>query len=235
MGFWVARFTFVVQIPEPMSICRFTLLFSAIVLISCTDEKTRAVNQEKDAKKKEAVFASINNHWRFNTTPQNATSQSLVADWAAWRNLLTEMSQKPQSSIGAFQKKAKTLSEKVKELPNSIPAKYNKPEVRARIAVLATKINSLNLFINLDDIPAEKVNLLISDINVEMSGFQSQLNEIVRKAAIPKEQGEADMIRMLDTSRAVPTMPQTPQIKQNTPKRPSRNGLGDREEMLSPN
>jgi hypothetical protein len=31
------------------------------------------------------------------------------------------------------------------------------------------------------------------------------LDEIVRKSTIPLEDGESDMIQMLDTSRAIPT------------------------------
>ncbi|RZJ68477.1 MAG: hypothetical protein EOO50_01410 [Flavobacterium sp.] len=211
-----------------------TLFFAAIVLISCTDEKGRAIAQAKDAKKKEKVFESINSHWKFNTAPTNATSQDLVKNWADWRNLLHEMSQKPQSSISAFQKKAKILSQRVADLPKRIPFQYNKPEVKARIAVLTTKINSLNLYINLDDIPAEKVNTLVTDINLEMQGFQNQLGEIVRKSAIPKEQGEADMIRMLDTSRAVPTNPSAENKPMMPPREvPRRNGgLLSREHKL---
>jgi hypothetical protein len=71
--------------------------------------------------------------------------------------------------------------------------------------VLVTKVNSVNLFINLQDIPDEKVVAIISDINVELASLYGQLDEIVRKSDIPKEQGEADMIRMLDTARAIPT------------------------------
>jgi len=33
------------------------------------------------------------------------------------------------------------------------------------------------------------------------------MDEIVRKNAIPKEEGESDMIQMLDASRAIPTVP----------------------------
>lgn len=210
----------------------FTFLFAVIVLISCTDEKGRAIAQAKDAKKKEKVFESISKNWKFNTSPINATSQDLVKTWADWRNLLHEMSQKPQSSIGAFQKKAKTLSLRVASLPKRIPYQYNKPEIKARIAVLTTKINSLNLYINLDDIPADKVNAIVSDINTEIQGFQNQLDEIVRKSAIPKEQGESDMIKMLDTSRAVPTNPDTKPTMplRDTPKR--KGGLLQREQQL---
>jgi len=181
-----------------------SLLLIGFLLISCTDEDKRAAEQIKDKKKKEKVFESISKSWNFNANPTNASSEKLVATWPAWRNLLRELSQKPQSSISAFQKKAKILSDRVLELPNGIPAKYNKPQVKARIAVLTTKINSINLFINLDDIPAEKVIALVADINIELQGLQTQLDEIDRKAVIPKEQGEADMIRMLDTARAIP-------------------------------
>jgi len=182
----------------------FSFLFIGILLMSCTDEDKRAAEQVKEQQKKQKVFESINNNWRFNTNPTNPTSEKLIATWTAWRDLLREMSQKPQSSISAFQKKAKILSDRVLELPKNIPIAYNKPQVKSRIAVLATKINSINLFINLDDIPAQKVNALVADINLELHGLQNQLDKIDRKAAVPKEQGEADMIRMLDTARAIP-------------------------------
>jgi hypothetical protein len=82
---------------------------------------------------------------------------------------------------------------------------YNKPEVKSRIAVLICKINSLNLFINLDEIPDDKVVALIIEINIELISLQKQLDEIVRKSTIPREEGESDLIQMLDTSRAIPT------------------------------
>ena len=102
-------------------------------------------------------------------------------------------------------KLAKELSKKVLELNNNIPMAYNKPEIKSRIAVLICKINSLNLFINLDEIPDDKVVALIIEINIELISLQKQLDEIVRKSTIPREEGESDLIQMLDTSRAIPT------------------------------
>jgi len=90
-------------------------------------------------------------------------------------------------------------------LNNNIPMAYNKPEIKSRIAVLICKINSLNLYINLDEIPDDKVVALIIEINIELISLQKQLDEIVRKSTIPKEEGESDLIQMLDTSRAIPT------------------------------
>jgi hypothetical protein len=63
----------------------------------------------------------------------------------------------------------------------------------------------LNLYINLHQIPDQKVIRLIQDINQEINSLYYQMEEIVRKGNIPAEEGESDMIRMLDTTRAIPS------------------------------
>ncbi len=179
-----------------------------MTLLSCSDDsEKRAIENARDVKKKEVVFTNIDKAWKFNTQPINGTTEALAVSWNEWRVFLNELSQKPQSTIGAFRKKAKTLSLKVLDLNNNIPITYSKPEVKSRIAVLTSKINSLNLYINLADIPDQKVTALIVEINIELASLQRQIGEIVRKNQIPKEEGELDMIRLLDTTRAVPTKP----------------------------
>ena len=185
---------------------RFVLFIVVFIsIIACSDESKRQAEIERDQKKKEDVYNTIQKAWQFDAQPLNATSQSLVSDWTEWRDLLNELSQKPQSSIGAFRKKSKTLSQKVDSLASKIPIKYSKPEVKSRISVLTTKINSLDLYMNLDAIPADKVVLSIKGVNDELRSLQMQLDEIVKKSLIPLEEGESDMIKMLDTTRAIPT------------------------------
>ncbi|HEX8563858.1 MAG TPA: hypothetical protein VF676_12855 [Flavobacterium sp.] len=186
----------------------FLLLFC--VLFSCQDdEPQREAEKVRDQKKKELVFASISKSWMFRTNPINAASQAMVSSWPAWRDFLRELGQKPQSSIGAFQKKARILSTRAAELPKQIPSRYDRPEMRSRISVLITKINELNLYINLNQIPDQKVVAIIASINAELTSLQLQMDEIERRSRIPIEEGESEMIRMLDTSRAVPTKPKT--------------------------
>ncbi len=185
----------------------YCLLFALVALGSCQDENTQRQAALKDAQKKEQIFANINKGWNFAAPSLNPKTQSMVSNWAELRIFLLELNQKPQSTIGAFQKKAKVLSTKAKELNNNIPPAFSKPEIKSRIAVLTTKINSINLFINLSEIPDQKIVTLVSDVNTELSALYRQMDEIVRKNDIPKEQGEADMIKMLDTTRAIPTTP----------------------------
>lgn len=186
---------------------RFFYIFLFIIALqSCAnDDEKRNLENARDLKKKETVFAVVEKAWNFNTQPVNPTAASMASSWSEWRVFLSELSQKPTSTIGAFRKKAKTLSVKVGDLNNNIPAAFDKPEIKSRISVLTTKINSLNLFVNLDAIPEKKVVALISDINVELNSLQMQMGEVTRKSLIPKEAGELDMIRMLDTARAVPS------------------------------
>jgi hypothetical protein len=182
--------------------CLFLVLF---LTLSCQENKEqRLVENAKNAKKQEIIFDNINKGWNFNAKPINPASQGLIGMWKEWRIFLSELNQKPKSTIGAFQKKAKELSKKAADLNNNIPIAYNKPEVKSRIAVLISKVNALNLFINLDEIPYQKVVALVNEINIQLVSLQTQLDEIIRKSTIPKEEGESDLIQMLDTSRAIP-------------------------------
>ena len=181
------------------------ILFFSLLLVSCqNDNKLLIIEQQKEAQKKEVVFNNINRGWVFDISPIEPVTQDKINGWMEWRAFLTEINQKPKSTIGAFQKKAAALSKKVVDLNNNIPAEFNKPQIKARIAVITTKIKSMDLFIHLNQIPSSKVVKLISEINTEIDYFQLQLEEIVKRSQIPMEEGESDIIMMKDTARAIP-------------------------------
>lgn len=185
-----------------------SLLLLLLLFSSCQDDpKVRILEQEKENKKREVIFNNISKGWNFNSVPSNATSQELTSFWAEWRVFLHELGQKPKSSIGAFQQKAKTLSKKAFELNGKIPIKFDLPEVRSRISVITTKINAINLYIHLNPIPDQKIVQLVQEVNTELASLNSQLDEIKRRDHIKIEDGEGDMLRMLDTARAIPTNP----------------------------
>lgn len=186
----------------------FILFF---IFISChnSDDK-HLIEIQKDAKKKELIFANINKSWVFNASPSNETSKGLTSQWTEWRIFLDELSKKPKSTIGAFQQKSKNLSKKAFDLKQNIPQQFNNQAVNSRITVLITKINMLELFINLTQIPDSKVASLITEINTEVASLQLQMNEISVKSKIQTEDGEEDLIRMMDTTRAVPSVTSVP-------------------------
>jgi hypothetical protein len=178
------------------------------IFFSCQqDNEKRLIQQQKELAKNEVIFKKISSAWNFRTMNLQPSSQELVKDWAQWRLFLTELQQKPTSSIGAFQKKSKTLSIKADEVLQSIPGEIFMHEFKSRFTVLLTKFRSLEMYLSLDSIPDQKVINLIAEINLQMASIELQMNELVRKNQIPMEKGEADMIRMLDTSRAVKNVP----------------------------
>lgn len=184
----------------------YSLLLFVTFLFSCQqDDAKRKAEQLKDIKKKEAVFYAINEAWFFDIPEMTEKARVITNNWAELRLFVTELDQKPTSSINAFQKKAKILSKKVAELNNNIPAEFNSTPVRSRIAILNTKINSLNLYINLRDIPVKKVEKILAEINVELYWFYEQMEEIIIRSEIPAEDGEPDFMLMKDSTRAIPT------------------------------
>ncbi|MGC4041056.1 MAG: hypothetical protein QM710_09815 [Flavobacterium sp.] len=192
----------------------FSALLVLLFLSSCQeDPKVRALQQQKEDQKREVIFNNISKGWNFNWQSSNEASRNFSGSWAEWRIFLNEMGQKPKSSIGAFQQKAKTLSKRATELNNNIPIKYNLPEIRSRIAVITTKVNAINLYIHLNQIQDKKVVQLVQEINTELTSLDNQLDEIKRRGEIRMEDGEEDMIRMLDTARAIPTNPNPKNIK----------------------
>jgi hypothetical protein len=190
-----------------MKISVFVVLLFAFVLQSCQDvNENRLAEQKKEAQKKEVVFDKISQSWVFDVYYLEPQTQNKINNWMEWRMFVTEINQKPKSTIGAFQKKASILSKRVDELSATIPTEFNKANVRSRITVLTTKVKMLDLYIHLNQIPPEKVIEFIAEINKEIISFQDQLEEIVIRSEIPKEIGEPDFIKMKDTSRAIPNI-----------------------------
>ncbi len=180
----------------------------AVLVLSCDeDSKKREALRIKTQEKTEAVFKTVDQHWKFKQNMLSPKVQAAVNDWKEWRDFNTELKQKPKSTIGAFRKKAGVLADHAAKLNNNIPEKFANAQIKSRIAILTTQLQSLDLYINLQNIPTEKVVSLISEINTGIKSLELQFEEIIRKEAIPMEEGEADMIRLLDTTRAIKSTP----------------------------
>lgn len=189
----------------------FLLIFS---LFSCKNEnEKRQAESIKDIKKKELIFSNIEKAWVFNVKPK--TPQGETNSWKEWNSFLAELDIKPTKTIGAFQKKSVELSKKAMALNDFTPTEFNNPQMKSRIAILITKVRMLDLYIHLKDIPDQKVIDLIPEINTQAVALQNQMNKIIQKSKIPLEEGESELLKMLDTARAIPN---TPQIDPNIPR-----------------
>ncbi|MFV5685137.1 hypothetical protein ACM55I_06800 [Flavobacterium sp. GB2R13] len=195
----------------------FSLIF---ILFSCQDDsQKRIAENKKEIKKKEVIFKNIEKGWVFYDTPITEASEKSIATWNELRMFLAELAQKPKKTIGAFQQKSKALSKKAMALNDNVPYNFSKPQIKSRISTVITKVRMLDLFIHLDNIPDKKVTQLVAEINLELVSLQRQMDKIVEKSKIPVEEGESDLLKMMDASRAIPNtpVPNTP-IDPNLPR-----------------
>ncbi|RTZ07952.1 hypothetical protein EKL98_01125 [Flavobacterium bomense] len=180
----------------------------ALLLFSCQDNNQKRLSEnKKEMQRREIIFKNIEKGWVFYDTPVTEASEKSLATWNAWRIFLAELALKPRKSIKAFQQKSKALSKKVMDLNENIPYEYSKPQIKSRISTLITKVRLLDLFINLDAIPDKKVTQLVSEINLELVSLQRQMDKITEKSKIPIEEGESELMKMMDTTRAIPNSP----------------------------
>ncbi|RTY76416.1 hypothetical protein [Flavobacterium sp. LS1R10] len=180
----------------------------ALLLFSCQDNNQKRLSEnKKEMQRREIIFKNIEKGWVFYDTPVTEASEKSLATWNAWRIFLAELALKPRKSIKAFQQKSKALSKKVMDLNENIPYEYSKPQIKSRISTLITKVRLLDLFINLDAIPDKKVTQLVSEINLELVSLQRQMDKIIEKSKIPIEEGESELMKMMDTTRAIPNSP----------------------------
>ncbi|UOX35041.1 hypothetical protein LXD69_05885 [Flavobacterium sediminilitoris] len=178
------------------------IFFLFIGFTSCNDFSEQNEESIKINQKRDAVFKSISKKWLF-VFPENTNSEikETISNWNEWQQFKRELEEKPKTSLLAFQMKVKNVSKKSDSLSLTVPENFNIPQVRSRLVTLNTKIKSLDTYIHLGEIPEKRILTLITEINEEIKGVYTQWDEVVTKKAIPKEIGEDDMIRALDTTR----------------------------------
>jgi hypothetical protein len=185
----------------------------AVVLVagifsSCKDDDSKRIaEQERYQEKRNQVLTNISRAWKFREMQLSPRSQELVQDWAQWRLFFSELSNIPTGTIEAFQKKSKDLTRKADDLFQSLPTELQVVELKSRFLVLLNYFRMIELFVNLDEIPEQKIMLLIQETNQQLSSIELQMEEMHRKKDIKMEAGEEDMLRLLDTSRAVREIP----------------------------
>lgn len=184
-----------------MKIKSSLLLLLSLLIFSCENKQERIADSDKAAKHNDSVFAVLNQNWKFNIPPVSPKVQSHINRWQEWRFFNQELQQKPKNTLNAFRLKSKTLTAKGNSLSQNIPAIFSKPAVKSRISTLNTKLKSLETYITLEYIPTKKVIPLIKEISEEVISIQNQMNEIIIKSEIPKEEGELIMLQALDTTR----------------------------------
>ena len=178
----------------------YLALIGLVLFSSCEEnEKSAEEQQMLIAQKRDSIFKTIDDQWVIQIPKINQNVQSNLVNWKEWNDFEKEYRIKPVTSLSAFHKKAQRLSKLASDMQNNIPEVYNKPDVKSRIFLLNTNLNSLEMLLELDLIPAKEVKELFGKINKNYQSLANQFDEILIRKAIPMEVGEQEMIQSLDT------------------------------------
>ena len=173
-----------------------------LTLLSCQDdEKERIAATKKMEQQNDSILKVVDEHWNFTIPKPTAKVAESIKDWNEWELFTYELFHKPTGTITAYRQKTENLINKVNDLKTTIPPFYNKQQIKSRILVLDTKVKSLYNYINLDVIQCDKVTALIKEIREETISIQNQMDEMIRISEIPVEEGEAEMLKAIDTVR----------------------------------
>ena len=201
----------------------------SLLVFSCKDDEQQRLAETKRAEQvNDSILKVISRNWHFDVPQPTAKAAQQLAGWNEWEQFNNELQQKPTSTLEAFRRKANVLVTKAEVLKNNIPAFLNKPQVRARLDVVITNIQMIYTYMNIETIPDKKIISLIGSITRELTATQNQVDEIIRVSEIPKEEGEQEMLRAMDTTRlanpdAMNTPPQAQPLTP-TPQRPPGHG-----------
>lgn len=178
------------------------LCLVSLCLFSCEEDvKDQQAQLLKVQRYNDSIVKIISKNWNLSVPSPTPKVQQLTTRWNEWHQFRDELAKKPNANLAAYRQKAQSLAEKAEALNNNIPAIFDMPHVRSRIAVLNTKARSLYTYINVDVAQDEKVIDLLKEITRETISIQNQFDEAVRRLEVPKEFGEDEMLRALDTVR----------------------------------
>lgn len=185
------------------------LFLVSILSFSCKDEEQYAKEQElKIARHNDSVYDFLTKNWNLRLPSLTPELDVILKEWKPWQELAQEVRLKPVSAIGEFQKRSARLSELLSSLSyQQYPQELDLPDIKARVALLQTSLNNLNMFLEVEPIDIKKLDYNIKYANRAFRLLTAQMEETIRKASVPKEEGEAELIEAISTERlANPTI-----------------------------
>lgn len=182
----------------------YLLVFSTLLffLASCKDqEKAQQEHTLRAQQHTDSVFSLLEEKWNFRIPAVSKKVDAEIAEWSQWSDFKKEIKLKPVASISAFQKKIDKLNTAATALQYNIPTNLDKPEIRARVTVLTNTFNNLQMYLNVQPIPYQEIETLLPQVNKQLISMVQKMEELLIKKDIPKEIGEEEMLRALDTLR----------------------------------
>lgn len=176
----------------------FIVLFVLAVLTGCKKEVETADSQELQVQN-DSLVRTILGKWNFKISIAQPAVSTKLSNWKEWRDFVNELMIAPEPSMSHLQHKANSLVETSAKLRENIPELYRHHQTTARISLLETHVQNLNMHIELDPIDQAEVLKLLTNIQKSTNSLLYQFEEFEIKSKIPKEEGESQIFHSTDT------------------------------------
>lgn len=179
------------------------LLVVGLSLTSCKKEIDQSqIEQTKIQQYNDSVFTHLMKEWKFKIPKPSKELAPILEEWKAWTALMNELKLRPVSTIGAFQKKATTLTEVAQNLTyQGYPIQLDTPDIKARYSTLLTSFQNLEMFIDLDPVDIEQVDKWLNNIQLSLDDIVRMMEENLVRQNYVKEEGEATMLEDMQEFR----------------------------------
>ncbi|MGG5505579.1 MULTISPECIES: hypothetical protein [unclassified Myroides] len=179
------------------------LLVVGLCLTSCKKEiDNSAIEQAKIQQYNDSVFSHLMKEWKFKIPKASKELTPILEEWKPWTNLINEVKLRPVSTIGAFQKKATTLSEIAENLTyQSYPTQLNTPDIQTRYTTLLNSFQNLDMYVNLDPVNLEKVDEWLHNIQISLDDIMRMMEENLVRQNYAKQEGEEAMLQEMEELR----------------------------------
>lgn len=174
------------------------LALTAVLVLGCT-KGTVPEQRTTSTISQDSLIWTIHQKWKFSVSISNPAVSSKLNNWEEWRNYVNEITISPSPSLSGFTFKSTALIQKVNALRISIPELYNKQETKARIALLETNVQNLDMLLELEPLNPKEITKLLAAIQKNTNSLINQFDEFEVKSRIPKEEGEDQLLQPVDT------------------------------------
>src|SRR5690554_2262601 len=189
----------------------FIVLFVLAALTGCKKE-AEPVDAAVLQVYQDSLVRTVQGKWKFTVAIENPVVSTKLSNWEEWRNFVNELIIAPDPSVSHLQHKAGNLVQNTALLRNNVPELYNRQETAARIGLLETNVQNLDMHLDLEPINQTEVLRLLANIRKNTTAQIHQFEKFKFKSQITKEEEENQLIHSINTVKRA-TLNALPQEK----------------------
>lgn len=187
----------------------FWILF-IILMVGCNQKKTENSNESNRKEIQLALTQKLESSKLEVTLLPEA--QEITNEWLAYITAQSEIENLKNYTLNDVIANATPITEIMKSLQETVPARLKSNAVRARLGVLVTKSKILQQLAEKREVDPKEISKTAKELALEWNNFKIQINELFLKTLEEFEE-ELDEIENEDeqpTSRVLPPMRKRP-------------------------